>query len=75
MSYLDDADHSWELEELPEGPNGGPDLDSMIKELADRELFIPEIDLILQGYEGLKARHPNASRAQCLHTSMVWYFG
>lgn len=70
MSYLDDADHDWALD-----TSKTPSLIRLLAELGARNLATEDWRIILRGYAGLKARHPYASDEQCLHTSMVWYFG
>jgi hypothetical protein len=79
MSYLDDSDHTWELEPIPskgmEEELWFYTLQDMVEDLAYRKLDEEALQIILRGYAGLKERHPEAPDQQCLHTSMVWYFG
>lgn len=73
MSYLDDSNHVWELEPVVlERPTP---LDGLIEDLCNRQLEISILEIILQGYAGLKQRHPDWDDAACLDTSMVWMFG
>lgn len=72
MSYLDGlTEEEWVLDpisiELPRS------LEALMDELAGRNW--DGIELILRGYAGLRQRLPSATDAQCLDTSMVWYFG
>lgn len=70
-SYLDDPDHTWELD--PISLVETRDLEQLMEELHERQW--DGIGLILQGYAGLKQRLPTATDAQCLDTSMIWYYG
>lgn len=71
MSYLDDEDHDWGIEPL--AIDEARKLDFLVSELsrADEE----GQRTILQGYHGLKNRHPEATDEQCLDTSLIWWFG
>jgi hypothetical protein len=69
MSYLDDPEHEWRLDPaVRDFP-----LEVLLDEVASRDW--DGIDLILQGYAGLKQRLPNATDSECLQTSMIWYYG
>jgi hypothetical protein len=70
MSYLDDPDHDWSLD--PEASTNTLLEDIIhLSEHGDSD----SIALVLQGYFGLKQRHPEAGDDECFGTSMVWYFG
>jgi len=71
MSYLDDADHTWQLD--PAAVDDDMTLDELIMQIRDRDW--DGLRIILQGYAGLKQRLPNASDEECLCTSIIWYFG
>jgi hypothetical protein len=76
MSYLDDADHAWELD--PAVAQEGDDwtLQEMLYDIiVPRNETEEGIRIILEGYAGLKARLPEASNEDCLRTSMIWYYG
>lgn len=71
MSYLDDEDHEWELDDL--ALSSFRPWDFLMGELARADMEGQK--LIFQGYAGLKTRHPEATDEQCLDTSLIWYFG
>lgn len=80
MTYLDDPDHDWSID--PAASIGDLDLDQVISDLFDRlnSSTFPtphrqtEFSLILKGALELSRRSP-APLAQCLETSMIWYYG
>ena len=69
MSYLDDPNHLWEID---------PDCTASIMESIEhlsKHGSAEAVLFVLKGYEELRKRQPDASRSQCLATSMMWWFG
>jgi hypothetical protein len=80
MSYLNDVDHDWNLD--PACLNDtDEDLLEGIKHLHEnpqgynKQEAAACVRTVLEGYEGLRRRHPEATVAQCFGTSMVWMYG
>lgn len=80
MTYLEDPTHDWSID--PVAQCSFLDFDQVITDLNDRihsSLFDPphqrtELELIVRGAMEL-ARRTEAPLAQCLETSMIWYYG
>jgi len=78
MSYLDDPDHVWEVD--PSVKADPRTMTGLFMELTTRSVsegdeFSPAWEMIILGAAELKKRHPEATVAECLDTSMIWYYG
>lgn len=75
-TYLDDPDHVWDLD--PSTTSWDRGAVEVLDELLDRcdTLTDRDIALIVRGAVGLRKRlGAEATSAECVDTSLVWYFG
>lgn len=80
MTYLDDPDHDWSID--PASTTSNLDLEQTITDLLDRiaddtrsrQSRDMALRLIISGALEL-SRRTDAPLAQCLDTSMIWYYG
>jgi len=75
FTYLDDPEFEWAID--PSSLVRTRALGDLIATLTDSRFIPDEVAqrLVLRGYAGLKARHPNATDEECLDTAIVWYTG
>jgi hypothetical protein len=69
LGYLDDPNHVWEID-----PDCTRDVVSDIEHLYENRAE-DSVTFVLEGFAGLRKRHPEASVEECLGTAMMWWFG